>query len=317
MNKFNMVAGLPRAGSTLLCQILDSNPNFHVTPTSGVLDMLKVMRSTFSQNLAWRAQDRMKIYENMRMGMKGFVDGYFYDSNVVFDKNRAWTSNIKLIDEILQNENSKVIWLYRNPVEIVSSIEYQYQKTYLLENMDESAAPGAFATLDRRIGTYVNPDGLITFPVESLKDAIEMGYASRILFIKYYELTNHTQEVLDAIHDFIGEPKYEYDLKNVQQRTEEWDGIYNYKFLHKIREGEIKYKKGDFQVDEKFANAINQRFVSLNKLILEGDPSLLLGLNMSNDQEVKENFTVPEEPKKELNTLSPLTMDKSLIKPFN
>lgn len=144
-----------------------------------------------------------------------------------------------------------------------------------------------------------------------------MGYASRILFIKYYELTNHTQEVLDAIHDFIGEPKYEYDLKNVQQRTEEWDGIYNYKFLHKIREGEIKYKKGDFQVDEKFANAINQRFVSLNKLILEGDPSLLLGLNMSNDQEVKENFTVPEEPKKELNTLSPLTMDKSLIKPFN
>ena len=64
MKNFHMIAGLPRAGSTLLCQILNSNPNFHVTPTSGVLDMLKIMRSQFSQNPTWRAQKRLEIYEN-------------------------------------------------------------------------------------------------------------------------------------------------------------------------------------------------------------------------------------------------------------
>jgi len=290
MEQIHLIAGLPRAGSTLLCQILDSNPEFHVTPTSGVLDMIRTMRSNFSQNPSWRAQDRLKIYENMKMGMKGFIEGFFYDRKIVFDKNRAWTSNIQLLDTIMENENAKVIWLYRNPVEVVSSIEAQYQKTILLENMDESSAPGAFLTLDRRIGTYVNPEGLISFPVESLKDALEMGYANRILFVKYFDLTNHTKEILDVIHDFLKLPRYEYDLENISQRTFEFDGIYNYKFPHVIREGAIKYKKGDYAIEEKFQNVINERFSALNKLVLTGDYTELLSL-----PPLQQNENLPEE----------------------
>lgn len=277
-----MISGLPRAGSTLLCQILNSNPNFHVTPTSGVLDMLKAMRSTFSSNPTWRAQNRLGIYENFRKGLEGFINGYFYDSNIVFDKNRAWPNNIKLIDSILQNEDSKVIWLYRNPVEIVSSIESQYQRTYLLENMDESTAPAAFSTLDRRIGTYASPEGIISYPVECLKDAIEMQYGHRILFVKYLDLTTEPELTLNTIHKFIGEEPYEYNFKNVKQSTWEWDGIYNYKFLHTIRQGEIKWKKGDYELEPKFIMALNERFFALNKLILEGDANFLLNPNLQN-----------------------------------
>lgn len=278
MEQMHLISGLPRAGSTLLCQILDSNPEFHVTPTSGVLDMIKTMRSNFSQNPTWRAQNRLDIYENMKNGMKGFINGFFQDKKIVFDKNRAWTSNIKLLDTIMEDENAKIIWLYRNPVEIVSSIEAQYQKTILLENMDESTAPGAFATLDRRISTYVNPDGLIAYPVESLKDALEMGYSKRILFIKYFDLTNSTQEVMNLIHDFLGLARFEYDLENITQRTFEFDGVYNYKFPHVIREGAINYKRGDYQIEEKFAQAINERFFPINQLILTGDYTSLLNL---------------------------------------
>lgn len=278
MRNFHMIAGLPRAGSTLLCQILNSNPTFHVTPTSGVLDMLKLMRSGFSQNPTWRAQKRLEIYENFRRGMQGFVEGFFHDSKVVFDKNRGWPANIKLIDSVFDDNKSKVIWLYRDPVEIISSIEAQYEKTYLLENMDESAAPGAFMTLDRRVGTYASPEGIIGQPVEFLKDALEMGYGSRILLIKYYDLTNDTQKVLNTIHNFIGETPYEYDLQNIKQSTWEFDGIYNYKFLHQIREGEIKWKRGDYKMENKFIAAINERFVALNSLVLNDDPTLLLNL---------------------------------------
>ena len=208
MRAIHSVAGLPRAGSTLLCQILNSNPKFHVTPTSGVLDMLKTMRSNFSSNMTFRAQNRLEIYENFRQGLKGFLEGFFYDSEVVFDKNRAWTTNLTLLDNVLENKDSKVIWLYRDPVEIVSSIEAQYQKTYLLENMDETASPGAFMTLERRISTYTSPEGLISFPVEALKDALEMGYGHRILFVKYYELTNNPKETLARIRG-----KYSGNLK--------------------------------------------------------------------------------------------------------
>lgn len=288
MNKIHLIAGLPRAGSTLFCQIINSNPNFHATPTSGVLDMLKGMRSIFSQNPTWRAQNRLEIYENFRQGLNGFLEGYFYDANVVFDKNRGWTNNIMLLDTIRQNQDAKLIWLYRDPAEIISSIEYQYQKTFLLENMDESAAPGAFSTLDRRIGTYASADGIISGPVESLKDALEMGYANRILFIKYYELTNYPKEVMDAVHDFIGEPHYEYDFTKIKQTTYEWDGLYNYKFLHTIREGEIKYKKGDFQLEPKFLQAIYDRFSPLNKFILNNDPQELLNIKINPDDNLNQ-----------------------------
>jgi sulfotransferase len=279
MRSIHTIAGLPRAGSTLLCQILNSNPRFHVTPTSAVLDMLKTMRGNFSSNMTFRAQDRMSIYENFRNGLKGFLEGFFYDSEVVFDKNRAWTTNIKLLDTILQNDETKIIWLYRDPVEIVSSIEAQYQKTLLLENMDETSAPGAFMTLERRISTYTSPEGLIGFPVEGLKDALEMGYANRILFVKYFELTNEPKMTLEKIHDFIGEAYYDYDFKNIKQSTWEFDGVYNYKFPHVIKEGEIKYKRADLQLEPKYVAAINERYAALNKLMFEGDPSALLGLS--------------------------------------
>jgi sulfotransferase len=285
MRKLTLIAGLPRAGSTLLCQILNSKKNHHVTPTSGVIDLIKNMRSTFSQNPTFRAQNRMDIYDDIRNCMKGAVDGFFKNYDVVFDKCRGWSNNINLLDDILGHNETKIIWCYRDPVEVVSSIEARYQHTLLLENMDESAAPGAFATLERRINTYISNESIITYPIEILKDAIEMGHLPRIMFIKYYDLTNNTQNVLDEIHKFIEEDYFEYDLKNVKQSTFEFDGIYNYKFPHIIREGEIAFKNADVLLPEKYIQIINERFFPLNKLIFERDPTALLGITIAQEEQ--------------------------------
>lgn len=274
-----MISGLPRAGSTLLCNLLNMNANFHVTPTSAVLDTVKAMRSNFSHDVTWKAQNREELLGDFKNGLKGFIDGYFADRDVVFDKSRAWPGNIKMLDEILGGTDSKIIWCYRDPVEIIGSIEAQHQKTILLENTDEQGAPGAFATLDRRIGTFINDGGIISFPVETLRDALEMGYGDRILIIKYYDLTNHTQLVLDDIHDFIGEPRSTYNFKNLKQSTIEFDGFYNYKFLHSIKEGDVKYKKSDVLLPTKYANVISGKYAGLNKFVFEGNPDAFLGLS--------------------------------------
>jgi len=278
MRKLNLISGLPRAGSTLLCNLLNMNENFHVTPTSAVLDTIKSMRSNFSHDITWKAQDRIELYEDFRNGLKGFIDGYFAGRDVVFDKSRAWPGHIKMLDEILGNTDSKIIWCYRDPIEIIGSIEAQYQKTLLIENTDEQGAPGAFSTLDRRIGTFMSDGGIVSYPVEILRDAIEMGYADRILIIKYFDLTNNTQQVLDAVHDFIGEPRVEYNFKNLTQSTHEFDGVYNYKFLHTIKEGDVKYKKSDVELPTKYNQIINSKFSGLNKFVFEGNPDLFLGV---------------------------------------
>lgn len=271
MRKLTLIAGLPRSGSTLLCNLVNSNPEFHSTPTSGVIDVLKNMRSTMSHNVSFKTQNRLELMGNIQHGLRGFLDGYFHDKNVVFDKCRGWSNNIQLLDTILGHSDTKIIWTYRNPAEIINSIEAQYQKTILLENSDESAAPAAFMTLDRRIGTYMSDGGLVSHPVEILRDAIEMGYGNRILFISYYDLCNSTQVVMNMIHDFIGEDRYEYDTKNLKQTVHEYDGIYNYKFMHKIKEGEVKYSETRMILPQKYIDIVNNRYAPLNNFILNGD----------------------------------------------
>lgn len=285
MEKITLISGLPRAGSTILSNIINSNPNHLVTPTSGVIDVLKNIRSTISNNPSFKAQNRLQLMENIRLGLLGFLQGYFYNNNCIFDKCRGWTNNLALLDAILGHQETKIIFTYRNPVEVVGSIEARYQKTILLENADEQHSPGAFATLDRRIGTLINEGGLVSYPVEILKDAIESGYLNRILFVKYYDLTTDTQNTMDMIHDFIGEPRYPYDLKNIKQSTFENDGVYNYKFMHTIREGAIEYKQADIILPQKYIQIINDRFSALNKLVFNGDPSDLLGITIMPNQE--------------------------------
>lgn len=289
MRKLSLISGLPRSGSTLLCNLLNSNSEFHATPTSGVIDSVRNIRASFSHNVNYKAQDRLELMENIKHALRGFIDGYFFDKEVVFDKCRGWTNHLQLLDAIFDNNDTKIIWTYRNPVEIVNSIESQYQKTILLENTDEAADSGAFMTLDRRIGTYMNENGLISYPVEILRDAIEMGYGHRIHFVSYYDLCNHTQEVMNRIHDFIGEERHEYDIDNLKQTSFEFDGFYNYKFMHKIKEGKIEYSNSQMVIPQKYIDIVNQRYDALNRLIFEGDVEGFLNIVLSKNDNKDEN----------------------------
>jgi hypothetical protein len=244
------------------------NPKFHATPTSYVIDVVRNMRSTFSHNVTAKTHNRLDELENMRMGMKGFIDGFYHDKDVVFDKCRGWTSNIALLDEILGHNETKIIWTYRDPVDVVSSIEKRYRDTLLLENADESAGAD-FSTLDGRINTYINDGGIVARPVWLLDDAYKMGYQDRILIVKYGDLTSEPQMVLNQIHDFIGEKKFPYgqnEFKDLKQTTEEFDGFYNYKFMHTIKEGEVKFKKHDTILTPDLIEKINTRFSWVNGL---------------------------------------------------
>ena len=268
MKKLCLIAGLPRSGSTLLCQLLASNPDFHVTPTSGVIDILRNIRSTFSHNPTWKAQDRIGIYENIRESLRGFLNGFFFNRNVVFDKSRGWTGNIALLDEILKHSNTKIIWCYRNPVDIVMSIETQYRKTLLLENADESNGV-AMNTTEQRMNAVINDGGIVAQPVFLLDDAIKMGYNDRILIVKYGDLTTNPQAVLNQIHEFIEEPLNEYDTLNIKQHTKEYDGFYNHKFPHTVKEGSILRKVHNTEniLSEDQISRINERFSWLNNFV--------------------------------------------------
>ena len=173
-----------------------------------------------------------------------------------------------ILDEILGHKKTKVIWTYRDPIEVVSSIEKRHRDTIMFENVDEISGVD-FTTLDSRVNTYINDGGLVARPVWLLDDAYKLGYGDRIMVVKYGDLTNNPQLILDQIHDFLGEDYYPYSKNNftdLKQSTFEFDGLYNYKFMHTIKEGVVEYKKHDNILTTELIESINHRFSWINKL---------------------------------------------------
>jgi hypothetical protein len=248
------------------------NPKFHATATSPLLDVIRGIRSIFSHNITYKSHDRLEDMDGIKRATKAFVDNYYDPSKeVIFDKSRGWVTSLTILDEILGNKDTKIIWTYRDPVEIVSSIEKHYNKTIMLENADEANGVD-FSTLESRVNIFINDGGLVARPVWALNDAFDVGYSDRILIIRYGDLTLNPQETLDRIHDFLGLEQYQYsqnDFKDLKQTTNEFDGIYNYKFPHAIKEGEVKYVKHESLLPQHMIEKINARFSWVNELVKE------------------------------------------------
>ena len=76
-------SSLPRAGSTLLQNIIGQNPEFYVTPTSGVLELVYAARNNYTNSPEFKAQNS----ELMKKGFANFcnsgINGFF---NAITDK---------------------------------------------------------------------------------------------------------------------------------------------------------------------------------------------------------------------------------------
>lgn len=261
MEKLHFVSGFPRSGSTLLCNLLNMTEGFHATPTSPTIDMVMQMRKVFSHNPAYRNVNRLDEAGRFKAGVSAYLHAYYQDKRVVFDKNRGWVNKLPIVDRIMGNEDSKVIFCYRNPVEVFQSIETQYQKTIMMENPDEMNNELAFTTLYNRVETFVGQNfTLMSTPVALLEDALTQGHGNRILIVRYDKLCTEPQKTLDMIHEFVGEPTNPYDFTKLKQTTFENDTAYNYKFLHRIREGEVKYSPTQITLPKDAIDRIQKRF---------------------------------------------------------
>lgn len=260
-----MISGLPRSGSTLLCQILNINPEFQATQTSPLIEMLNAQQSIFSHSPSFRAVDRIQYYESFTGAQKAFLSAFYEKEYIVFDKNRMWPMSLMKVDEILGHSKAKILWTYRRPAHCLASMENQHRKYPLIQYPDEPQVP--MTTIDQRMNSWTGDNGIMTAPVMALNDAVNMGYGNRIHIVNYKDLCTNTQEVMNDIHEFLGLDPHEYDqhdFKDLRQTTKEHDNLYNYKFPHDILEGRIEYKEPERPIPERFMEPVKQRFNWLN-----------------------------------------------------
>jgi sulfotransferase len=228
-------SSLPRSGSTLLQNIIGQNPNFYVTPTSGVLELLYAARGNFTNSPEFKAQDA----QEMRKGFAGFckagLEGYFNaitDKSYVLDKSRGWGIHYNWLNEFYHDP--KIVCMVRDLRSIYSSMEKNFRKNQHLDSGLVNHATMKGTTTEKRIDIWAQsqPVGLA---VERLQQIIKEGNDKKILFVKFEELCNNPSAEMKRIYDHFEIDYYQHDFNNIQQITQEDDAVYGIYGDHNIK----------------------------------------------------------------------------------
>jgi len=239
MEQIFFQSSLPRAGSTLLQNILGQNPDFYVTPTSGVLELLFAARGNYTNDVGFRAQDpdlMKKGWLNFcRQGIEGFFNG-ITNKKYVVDKSRGWGICYDFVNSFYPNP--KIVCMVRDLRCIYSSMEKNFRKHPEKDSGIANWKEMKGTTTAKRVDLWAQSPP-IGIALERLQQMMTEGIDKNILFIRFEDLTSNPQTELDKIYDFFGVERYQHDFKNVEQLTQEDDTIHGIFGDHTIRK-EVK-----------------------------------------------------------------------------
>lgn len=235
MEKIFFQSSLPRAGSTLLQNIMAQNPNFYCSPTSGLIELLYASRDTFSKENTFIAQDP-EIMKKAWLGYcRGALEGYYSEitsKKYIIDKSRGWGVYYQWVNRFYPNP--KMVCMVRDPRSIYTSMEKNYRKHPEKDAGVTNWGELKGTTTAKRVDLWAQtaPVGV---SMDRLEDIIAQGLDKNILFIKFEDLTLYPQKEISRIYDYFEIEKFEHDFQNVKQLTQEDDKVHGIFGDHKIR----------------------------------------------------------------------------------
>jgi sulfotransferase len=236
MKQFYYISGLPRSGSTLLCNILAQNPEFYVSPaTSGCHDILFNIRNQWDRLVEHQAEGIN--YDQLKRVLKSAINSYHNtDKNIIIDKGRGWLSLIEMV-EFIFDAPPKIIVPVRNLAEILASFENLWRKsTGMTQWAFESSDYFKAQTIEGRCDIWASAGQPVGLAYNRVKDALMRGKNQNMLFVEFDDLTKHPKATLNRIYNFIEQPYFEHDFNNVEQVTTEDDvNVHRIPGLHTIR----------------------------------------------------------------------------------
>lgn len=237
VEKIFFQSSMPRALSTTFQNLMGQNPDFYVTPTSGVLELVFAARGNYSNSPEFKAQDS----ETMKKGFLNFcnkgIQGFFQgitDKKYVLDKSRGWGVYRPFLDAFYPDP--KIICLVRNLKDVVASYEKIYRKNQFMSDpiRDDISAKGT--TIHKRVDEWMHPSNTIGRAVERIFECIRQGFDDKILYIRSEDLCLYPEQQMTRVYQYLGIPHYTHDFDNIEQITTEDDEVYGLGTgLHTIR----------------------------------------------------------------------------------
>lgn len=238
------VAGLPRAGSTLLCQMLAQHPEVHCEGHSSPLcNTLLGIRRMVSDDQFFLSQLDTSFeagYAHLASAMQGFLRGWHHDceKKAVVDKNRAWLHAIELLLQIAPE--AKLVVCLRELGQIYGSIEAQHQKTILVDFIDHLADFDRFGRADMLFAK----DKAIGAPLISLSAVQDLPAAvqERLYFVRFEDLMAQPAACMSHLYAWLGLSPFEINPQQLTVGKQESDSHYRMKYLHR-QSGQITKPK--------------------------------------------------------------------------
>jgi sulfotransferase len=233
--KFVAVTGLPRAGSTLLCQLLAQHPEIHCdghsSPLCNTLLGIRRMVSDDTFFLSQLDQAFEQSYGHLAAGMRGFLRGWHHDCDraVLVDKNRAWLHAVELLLHL--EPDAKLIVCLRELGQIYGSIEAQHQRTILIDFIDHLADCDRFGRADLLFAK----DKTIGAPLVSLHAVLDLPKTvqDRLYFLRFEDLMAQPAACLSHVYEWLGLSAFQIDPERLAPGNEESDSHYRMKYPHK------------------------------------------------------------------------------------
>lgn len=229
---FHFIAGLPRAGSTLLAAILRQNPRFHAEMTSPLGSLFDAVLTQLSAGSEFGSMVNQAQRQALLSGLFSSYYPQHPENAVIFDTNRSWCNKLPALLTIFPT--AKVICCVRNVAWVLDSMERQYQKnpfehTRLFNNATERN------TVYSRAETLAQRDRMVGFAWCALKEAVYGPHAGSLLLVDYELLTRSPADVLSLIYQFIDEPLFDHDFNNVEYDAPEFDQQLGLDGLHRVQ----------------------------------------------------------------------------------
>ena len=206
--KIFFLAGLPRAGNTILTSILNQNPNICCTPNSITLEIIKELFLLKKTDVFYNFPD----HKSLNNVLDSVFNNYYKDWNYkyIIDRGPAGTiGNLELVKKYL-DPNIKIIFLVRPILEVLASWMDWANKTpnnYLKKEGTPTQACHAL----------MNKNGQIMKELKCMSNLLKAENKHHVLFVDYDEIVNKPQKTINNIYKFLGIPKYKHRFKNFKQ----------------------------------------------------------------------------------------------------
>ena len=232
---FVAVTGLPRSGSTLVCQLLSQHPDIHCegqsSPLGNVLLSVRRMVSDDQFFLAQLDHSFESAYTNLSSAMRGFLHGWNRDCRkaAVVDKNRVWLHAVEFLLRI--EPNAKLIVCLRELGQVYGSIEAQHQRTILLDFVDHLADFDRFDRADMLFAKdkVIGSQLVSLYAVQDLPKAVQ----DHLFFLRFEDLTERPAAHMSDLYTWLGLRPFEIDpQKLAPMGPPESDSHYHMKSPH-------------------------------------------------------------------------------------